>query len=744
MRRFLFVVLAVTICAACTKAHVDDSTAMMSTDIPETIYVSLEDDTRVQLDANGKTVWTAGDELTAFYRSDANSRFAFRGNTGDRNGGFTIAEQGDKTMDIDEIILLYPYSKEYKLDAENRCVDVKIPATQRYEDGSYGVGANLMASVETGDNFTLKSLCGWIAVQFKGAGKVMSVTLTGNNSEQLAGDAQLNYDTLDLELLYYPGAPDDDTQVGGSLIFGDYQQTITLDCGDGVELHYTEPTEFYFVVAPQTFANGITIEATCSDGTILTKSSSNALTVERNHIVPMSPLTVMEDIPDNQIWYISTDGNIVEPNNKTAFGATLISNVYKNGKGVMTFEGAVTEIGAGAFDECSTLSNITIPENVETIGDYAFAGCSSLANLIIPDSVTAIGEGVFYECSSLTSLTIPNGVTAIANYTFAYCDNLISVNIPDNVTSIGAHSFVFCSNLKSIIIPDNVTSIGNQAFDSCTSLTDVTMGKNVSAIGGLAFFGCSSLSSITIPDNVTRIEHYTFAGCENLANVTIPDSVTVIDEAAFDGCTSFTSMTIPNSVISIGDWAFSLCYNIENVKIGNNVTTIGDYAFEQCGSLTSVTIPNSVTTIGKSVFENCFKLQKFNGKFASDDGCCLIADGTLKAYAIDCGLEEYTIPDSVVKIGEDAFRYCYDIMKVTIPDSVTSIGDYAFLNCTSLTNVYCEPTTPPAGSNNMFSTHAGLKIYVPTESVEIYKEADGWKDYADYIVSDISLQRFTH
>lgn len=689
MRRLLFFVLIGAISTACTEVCVDDLCGGTSNVSPETIYVSLDDDdTRVQLDANGKTVWTAGDELTAFYKSDANSRFAFRGNTGDRNGGFTIKEQGTKTMDIDEVILIYPYSDRYKLNTENRVVEANISAVQHYEAGSYGVGANLMASVETDDNFTLKSLCGWIAVQLKGAGKVTSITLTGNNGEQLAGDVKFNYDTFNLELLYYPNDPDDSSQVGGSLIFGDYQQTITLECGEGVDLHYTEPTAFYFVVAPQTFAKGITIEATCSDGTVLTKSSSNTLTVERNHIVPMSTLTVMESVPSNQIWYTTTDEQIVEPLYNAALGATLQTNIYANGRGVMTFDSNVTEIREGAFENCSTLSSITIPDCVTTIEDRAFAGCESLKSVVIPKSVKSIGQGAFYECSSLTSCVIPDGVTSIEGDTFSYCESLESVTIPNSVTSIGE----------------------------------------------LAFFKCAKLADITLPTGITTIAYYSFAGCESLTSITIPDTVTTIEEAAFASCINITSIHIPNSVTTIGYAAFRACYKLNSVILGVQVTSIGSQAFMEC-ALTSITIPYSVESIGEEAFAYCFDLKRFSGKFATSDGCCLIVDDMLIAYAMNCGKTEYTIPNGVTTIGKGAFRYCVDLTSVTIPDSVTAINDSAFWNCELLKDIYCKATTPPTlGEHSVFSGCASdLKIYVPTESVDLYKSAERWSTKADII-----------
>ena len=145
-----------------------------------------------------------------------------------------------------------------------------------------------------------------------------------------------------------------------------------------------------------------------------------------------------------------------------------------------------------------------------------------------------------------------------------------------------------------------------------------------------------------------------------------------------------------------------------NFVIPNHATEIEDDAFSYCTSLTSVTIPDSVTSIGNYAFEYC------------------------------TSLTSVTIPDSVTSIGDWAF-YCTSLTSVTIPESVTSIGLYAFRGCTSLKEVYCKPTTPPTGSCDMFSYYnggykpIGCKIYVPTASVEAYKAAEYWSDYASDI-----------
>ena len=166
----------------------------------------------------------------------------------------------------------------------------------------------------------------------------------------------------------------------------------------------------------------------------------------------------------------------------------------------------------------------------------------------------------------------------------------------------------------------------------------------------------------------------------------------------------------------------------------------------------------NVTTIGKGAFAYCSSLQEFNGKFASEDGRCLIIDGTLNSFA-PVGLTEYTIPDSVTAIGYAAFAHCDSLTSVTIGDSVTAIGYAAFAHCdsltsvtigdsvttigrsafngcTSLTSVYCKATTPPAfeGTSVFNSNGSGRKIYVPMESVEAYKSAYGLSDYALDIV----------
>ena len=390
---------------------------------------------------------------------------------------------------------------------------------------------------------------------------------------------------------------------------------------------------------------------------------------------------------------------------KICSGITSIgSRVFENCTSLtsITIPNSVTRIDSRAFSDCTSLTSITIPDSVTRIGEFTFSGCESLKSITIPDSVTRIGEFTFSGCESLKSITIPDGIEWICQHTFARCTSLTSVIIPDSVTSIDTSAFSDCTSLKSITIPDSVTSIDSSAFkdcksltsikipdsvtsiesstfENCTSLTSIAIPNSVTSIESSAFYGCKSLTSVTIPDSVTSIGDYTFDYCTSLASVTIPDSVTRIGEGAF-GSTSLTSITIPDGVTSIGDYTFASCTSLTSITIPDSVTSIGEGAFRDCTNLTSITIPDSVASIEKRAFRDCTNLTSIT----IPDSIASIGESTFENCT---SLTSITIPNSVTSIGDYTFNNCKSLTIITIPDSVTSIGDYTFRNCTSLTSI---------------------------------------------------------
>jgi len=121
-------------------------------------------------------------------------------------------------------------------------------------------------------------------------------------------------------------------------------------------------------------------------------------------------------------------------------------------------------------------ANVTIPKTIDgkkvtSIGEYAFDACTSLQQITIPDSVTSIGKVAFGSCSSLQQITIPDSVTSIGNYTFCGCTSLQQITIPDSVTSIGWWTFDDCTSLKEIYFyGDALTDVSFAHIPSDTTI----------------------------------------------------------------------------------------------------------------------------------------------------------------------------------------------------------------------------------------------------------------------------------
>ena len=178
----------------------------------------------------------------------------------------------------------------------------------------------------------------------------------------------------------------------------------------------------------------------------------------------------------------------------------------------------VTRIGDSAFDNCRSITSITIPDSVITIGDCAFEMCTFVEKITIPDSVTAIGDNAFRKCHSLREVKLGSGITTIGEEAFAEC-LIEDLTIPDSVKIVGERAFSMCHQLENIYVGSGVSDISIACFHYCARLKRVVLADGVENIGSSAFSSCIELENITIPNSVTSIGEGAFDLCNNIENV---------------------------------------------------------------------------------------------------------------------------------------------------------------------------------------------------------------------------------
>ena len=326
-----------------------------------------------------------------------------------------------------------------------------------------------------------------------------------------------------------------------------------------------------------------------------------------------------------------------------------------------------------------------------------------IGNIILPSivnyndndySVTTIGQYAFYNCNGLTG----------------------SLIIPNSVISINSCAFLGCSGFNgNLVIPNSVTTIGggfsHGAFQGCNGfIGDLIIPNSVETIEDYAFFQCSGFSgSLIIPNSVTTIGEGAFRECSGFdGSLTLPNTLVTINRTTFQDCSGFTgSLSIPNTVTSIGGYAFYNCSGFNGtLDLGNSLTSIGEVAFRNCSHFTgSLVIPNTVVSIGYRAFYSCF------------------------------GFNELKILASLTTISDYTFYDCYGFSgSLIIPTSVTTIGQYAFYDCYSLSEIVMLGINPPSLGNSAFSLSgyppiSACPIYVPYESLNVYKSATNWNNY---------------
>ena len=382
----------------------------------------------------------------------------------------------------------------------------------------------------------------------------------------------------------------------------------------------------------------------------------------------------------------------------------------------------VTSIGAGAFQNCGALQEVSLSKRLKTLGSSAFTKCVSLTSIEIPKSLTKISSfsGVFEGCSKLNHVTFEEGTTQIPSYLFRDCPGLTSIEIPGSITDISGYAFqesaleeitfhdglqtigvdaFYGTKLTSVKLPDTVTTIGAGAFQNCGALQEVSLSKRLKTLGSSAFTKCASLTSIEIPKSLTKISSFSgvFEGCSKLNHVTFEEGTTRIPSYLFRDCPGLISIEIPGSITEISSYAFQESA-LEEITFHDGLQTIGVDAFYGT-KLTSVKLPDTVTTIGAGAFQNCNLLQtvELSAKLET------LGSGAFK----NCGtLTSIVIPKSLKKVSSTSspFEGCANLSDVTFEAGITQIPAYLFRNCTGFTTITIPTGVTSIGSNAFAST----------------------------------------
>lgn len=334
--------------------------------------------------------------------------------------------------------------------------------------------------------------------------------------------------------------------------------------------------------------------------------------------IPNTTIASLGTPENNEIWFTTTDGKVLLNLDVNAFDVAVTEVAYNEyGINVIRFAGDVTTIGNGAFEECTNIFNLSLPNSVRTIGDYAFYDCKNIECLTLGEGLRSCGREAFEGCYNLRSLHIPS-IPMWCNISFAtknanplyFAEHLLvmgtkitSLNIPMGTETIHDHAFAYAVGLKEVTIPSTLKAIGKDAFEGCDNIQKV----NISSIKAWCAIDFESewANPLSLARNLyldgSAVQHVDISGVSDIYSYT------------FINCDNICSFTADNALTSIGKDAFRNCPALTTVSLGAGVSNIGKQAFMNCKKLSSVTC--HATTPPALDNNDVFSLNADNRKF---------------------------------------------------------------------------------------------------------------------------------
>lgn len=269
--------------------------------------------------------------------------------------------------------------------------------------------------------------------------------------------------------------------------------------------------------------------------------------------------TALQEVSALQSMTVSTDNPIYTAKNNCLIDKSTGTLLFALPGATIPDDGSVTAIAPHAFENVTTLTEITIPASVTQIGDYAFAGCTKLSRVTLTDGLQRIGAYCFLSCEMLIDISIPDSVIEIGNNAFE-SSRLQHIKLSSNLREISPYMLAM-TNINEIEVPASVVSIGEMAFYSCLYLSRVTLHEGLEVIGNDAFSGCMRVTEIKLPSTLTALKYAALNGIW-AQEIVIPEGVVELGEYAISGFAT-TSLTLPTTLTNVHRNAI-YGWNVEN------------------------------------------------------------------------------------------------------------------------------------------------------------------------------------
>ena len=415
----------------------------------------------------------------------------------------------------------------------------------------------------------------------------------------------------------------------------------------------------------------------------------------------------VEEMEDSSLLNIASLKGLNIPttliySNKSTNKLTSLNNLF-GGKDKVpnTLENIIvrndTKIYSNFFNSNSIIKTITYENAITEIEQEALFGCTSLTTIVDANSLKSlntIGKDAFRNCQSIKSITLPLtyfNTSTLRNLFGNYeVINLEKITIYDNNAenkTITSEAFRYFSTLKEIVFPNTLEVIEGNSFQYLTCDIDLSNTK-ITTLSTNMFYGYHG-ENILLPPNIQIIGSYAFSATTNLKRIVIPTTVTTIYENAFEYSKARVKFEKSDNYTSLGEKVF---FNFEGeIESLGSINIVGDNAFYN-STISTIDLTN-IQEIGNNAFYNC------------------------------ASLTSVTTSNILTTVKSKAFYLCVSLRSFEFWNNMSTIESDAFFRCDSLVNIKFTSTTCPQNiSSSAFSLTRVINVYVPSGSVDSYKQ----------------------